>query len=70
MGWIDVFLALLIVVAALNGLRLGAMVQVFSFIGFFAGLALGIALAYVVAKPIGAGISRTALVLALVLASW
>jgi S1-C subfamily serine protease len=67
MGWIDVVLALLIVIAALNGLRLGAMVQVFSFAGFFAGLALGIALAFVVAKPIGAGISRTILVLALVL---
>jgi len=67
MGWLDVVLALLVVLAALNGLRLGAMVQVFSFAGFFAGLAIGIGIAYVVAKPIGAGVGRTILVLALVL---
>jgi S1-C subfamily serine protease len=67
MGWLDVVLALLVVLAALNGLRLGAMVQVFSFAGFFVGLAIGIGIAYLVAKPIGAGVSRTILVLALVL---
>jgi S1-C subfamily serine protease len=67
MGWLDIVIALLVVLAALNGLRLGAMVQVFSFAGFFSGLALGIGLAFVVAKPVGAGISRTILVLALVL---
>ena len=67
MGWLDLFIALLVVLAALNGLRLGAMVQVLSFVGFFGGLVLGIGLAYIVAKPLGAGITRTILVLALVL---
>jgi S1-C subfamily serine protease len=67
MGWLDVVMALLVVLAALNGLRLGATVQVFSFAGFFAGLALGIGISLLVAKPIGAGLSRTILVVALVL---
>jgi S1-C subfamily serine protease len=67
MGWIDIVVALLVIGAALNGLRLGAMVQVLSFTGFFIGLAVGTGVALLIAKPLGAGLSRTVLTLALVL---
>ena len=67
MGWIDLILGVLIVLAAVRGLRLGAVMQVASFVGFWAGLALGVAVALAVARPLVSGTSRTVTTLALVL---
>ena len=65
--WVDIVLGVLVVAAAIHGLRLGAVTQLSSFIGFFVGLGLGVILALVVAKPLTAGITRTVVTIALVL---
>ena len=67
MGWVDIVLAVLVVAAAVHGLRLGAVIQVASFVGFWSGLALGVAVALVAAKPLAAGNARAAITLVLVL---
>ena len=66
-GWVDVLLAALVVMAVVNGLRLGATIQVCSFLGFWVGLAIGVGLALAVARPLVAGWGRIALTLLLVL---
>ena len=53
--------------AVINGLRLGAMVQILSFVGFWLGLAAGVGIALLVAQPLAAGWGRVALTLFLVL---
>lgn len=60
-------IAVLVIAAAVHGLRLGAVVQLGSFIGFWTGLALGVGLALVLAKPLATGVARTALTIAFVL---
>ncbi len=60
-------LAVFVVGAVLNGLRLGAMVQVMSFVGFWIGLAVGVAIALAVARPLSAGVGRITVILALVI---
>ena len=60
-------LAVLVVAAAVHGLRLGAVIQVASFVGFWSGLALGVAVALVAAKPLAAGNARAVITLVLVL---
>ena len=67
MGWLDLIIAVLVVTAALRGLQLGAVAQVSSFVGFWAGLALGVLLALAVTKPLGVGSMRAGLTLAMVL---
>lgn len=66
-GWIDLVIVVLVVGAAVNGLRLGAMVQILSFVGFWVGLALGVGLALVLARPLGFGWGRVILTLLLCL---
>jgi S1-C subfamily serine protease len=66
-GWIDLVLAVIVVLAVVNGLRLGATIQVFSFLGFWIGLAIGVSIALAVARPLVAGWGRIALTLVLVL---
>ena len=66
-GWIDLVLMGLVVGAVVNGLRLGAVVQVLSFVGFWVGLALGVGLALLLARPLGFGWGRVALTLVLCL---
>ena len=66
-GWIDLVLAVLVVLAALRGLQLGAMIQVSSFIGFWVGLAGGVLLVLAVARPLASGSARTGLTVAIVL---
>ncbi len=66
-GWIDLVLVVLVVGAVVNGLRLGAVVQVLSFVGFWVGLALGVGLALLLARPLGFGWGRVALTLLLCL---
>jgi len=67
MGWLDLVLAVLVVAAALRGLQLGAMIQVSSFVGFWVGLAGGVLVALVVARPLAAGSARTAVTIVVVL---
>jgi S1-C subfamily serine protease len=66
-GWIDLVLAVLVVLAALRGLQLGAMIQVSSFVGFWIGLAGGVLLVLAVARPLSSGGVRTGLTIAIVL---
>jgi S1-C subfamily serine protease len=66
-GWIDLVLIVLVIGAVVNGLRLGAMVQVLSFVGFWVGLALGVGLSLVLARPLGSGWGRVLLTLVLCL---
>ena len=66
-GWVDLLLVVLVVFAVINGLRLGAAVQVLSFLGFWLGLALGVGIALVAARPLAAGPGRIILTLLLVL---
>lgn len=67
MGWIDVVIAVLVIAAAVHGLRLGAVVQLGSFLGFWLGLAVGAGIALLVAKPLASGTWRTALTVVFVL---
>jgi S1-C subfamily serine protease len=64
---VDVVLILVAVAAAVHGLRLGALVQVCSFVGFVAGLALGLLLAVAVVPSIHSAPTRAALTLVFVL---
>jgi len=66
-GWLDLVIAVLVIGAVINGLRLGAMVQILSFVGFWVGLAAGVCLALLIARPLLAGWGRIALTLVLVL---
>lgn len=67
MGWLDLVIAVLLVAAALRGLRLGAFTQVGSVLGFFAGLAAGVLVALAVTRPLGSGSLRSSLTVAIVL---
>ena len=67
MGWIDIVIAVLVIAAAIHGLRLGAVVQLGSFLGFWLGLAFGAGIALVLAKPLASGTWRTVLTVAFVL---
>ncbi len=63
----DVVLVVLVVAAALHGLRLGALVQILTYVGFFAGLVLGALLSLAVVSPVRSPVFRTFMSLALVL---
>jgi S1-C subfamily serine protease len=67
MDVLDIVLIVLVVVAAIRGLQLGALVQVLTFVGFVLGLTLGALLAVPVASSIRAGTAKTVLTLLLVL---
>lgn len=60
-------LVVLVVAAAVHGLRLGALVQLFTYAGFFAGLLLGALLSVLVVSPVRSPVFRTFVSLALVL---
>ena len=66
-GWMDLVLVVFVVGAVVNGLRLGAVVQVLSFVGFWVGLAVGVGLALLLARPLGFGWGRVVLTLVLCL---
>lgn len=61
MSWFDLIAALVVVLAAVHGIRLGAFVQVGSFLGFFVGFGGGIALALGFVRHINQGVLRTTL---------
>ena len=67
MDVLDIVLIVLVVAAAIQGLRLGALVQVLTFGGFVLGLTLGALLAVPVVSSIHAGTAKTVLTLLLVL---
>jgi S1-C subfamily serine protease len=65
--WVDLVLILVVVAAAVHGLRLGALVQVLTFGGFLLGLLLGVVIADAIGSSIHSPGVRTAVALVLVL---
>lgn len=66
MDWVDVVVVVLLVLAALHGLRVGALIQVLTLAGFVLGVTLGSLLADVVAPSVHAPPVKAAVSLALV----
>jgi len=64
---VDIVLVVVVVAAAVHGLRLGALVQVLAFGGFLVGLALGLALAAAVSPSIHSAPVKASVTLVLVL---
>lgn len=67
MNWVDIVLLVLVAVAAVQGLRAGAAVQVLSYGGFFLGLFLGVLVAPLVGSHVHGSLS-TLLVLVIMFA--
>ncbi len=67
MDWVDLVLILVVVAAAVHGLRLGALVQVLTFGGFLLGLLLGVVIADAIGSSIHSPGVRTVVALLLVL---
>ncbi|MGH9091078.1 MAG: MarP family serine protease [Acidimicrobiales bacterium] len=67
MDVLDIALVVLVVLAAIHGLRLGALVQVLTFGGFLLGLTLGGLLAVALARPVRSTTTRDVITLLLVL---
>lgn len=65
MDFLDFALVALLVLAAVHGARVGAAVQVLSFVGFLAGLTVGAALALTVAPHIAGAAGKTVVALIL-----
>ncbi len=63
----DIVLIVVVVMAAVHGLRLGALVQVLTFGGFLLGILIGALLATVIASSLHSGPLRAAITLGLVL---
>ncbi len=58
-NWVDVAVLVIVAAAAVHGLRVGALLQVFSYGGFWAGLVLGALLASVTVRGFHTSTSRT-----------
>ncbi|MGH8989396.1 MAG: CvpA family protein, partial [Acidimicrobiales bacterium] len=67
MDWVDAVVVVLLILAALHGLRVGALVQVLSLGGFLLGVVVGALLADVVAPAVRTPQAKTAVALALIL---
>ena len=65
--WVDIVVVVLLALAALHGLRVGALVQVLFFAGFVLGVTVGALLAGAVAPKVHASSVKAAVALALVL---
>lgn len=63
MNVVDILILVVVAIAAIQGLRLGGLMQVLSFGGFWIGLYLGALLASVTATTVHSGASRTAVAL-------
>ena len=59
MSWFDLIVAVVVVAATVHGIRLGALVQVGSFVGFFVGLGIGVALALGFVRHVNQDVVRT-----------
>jgi len=66
--WLDAIIVVLLVGAAFHGARRGAAVQVATFAGFIAGLALGVVLALAIAPKVHGSTAKTLVAIALLLA--
>jgi S1-C subfamily serine protease len=66
-NWVDIVVVLVVVVAALHGLRVGALIQVLSLAGFAVGVTVGALLATVVEPHVRGPADKTLVALALVL---
>ena len=67
MNWVDLVLLVAVVAAAVHGLRLGAMVQVLTFGGFWIGLLLGALLSIALVSSLRPGAVKSAVTLVVVL---
>jgi S1-C subfamily serine protease len=65
--WVDAVVVIALLLAALHGLRVGALVQIFSLAGFVLGITVGALLTDVVEGSIHTASAKTAVALALVL---
>jgi len=65
--WVDAVVILLLLAAALHGLRVGALVQVLSLFGFAIGVTIGALLTGVVEPSVHTSVAKTAVALALVI---
>ena len=68
MNWVDLVLLVAVVAAAVHGLRLGALVQVFTFGGFWLGLTLGTLLSIALVSSLRPGPVKSVVTLVIVLA--
>lgn len=66
MDWVDIAVVVLLLLAAVHGLRVGAVVQVLSLAGFVLGVTIGALLTDVVEPSVHSIASKTAVALALV----
>ena len=62
MNWVDAVLLVLVALSAVHGLRLGAVMQVLSFGGFWIGLVIGALLTPLVAGAVHSPVSKTLVV--------
>ncbi len=67
MNWVDVVVIVILVATAIHGLRVGAVVQVLTLVGFAAGVTIGALLTGAVAPLVHGTLARTVVVLALVI---
>ncbi len=69
MDWVDLLLLVVIVAAGVHGLRLGALVQVFTFGGFWLGLVLGTLLSIALVSALHPGPAKAIVTLVVVLSA-
>lgn len=69
MDWVDLLLLVAVVAAAVHGLRLGALVQVMTFGGFWLGLVLGTLLSIALVSSLRPGPVKSTVTLVVVLAA-
>jgi S1-C subfamily serine protease len=67
MNWVDIVVLVIVAISAVNGLRRGAALQLFSYGGFWGGLFLGALLAPLIDSHVGSRAAKAAIAIALVL---
>jgi S1-C subfamily serine protease len=65
--WVDIVVVVVLILAALHGLRVGALIQVLSLAGFVLGVTVGALLTDVVAPEVHTQAAKTAVALALII---
>ena len=67
MDLLDLIIAVVVLAAAIHGLRIGAVAQVFAFVGFFLGLGLGALLVRTIDPHVNGAVPKTVVALILLL---
>jgi S1-C subfamily serine protease len=67
MNWVDIVVLVIVAISAINGLRRGAALQLFSYGGFWGGLFLGALIAPLIDDHISSKAAKAAIAIALVL---